>query len=343
MTETTRPTDKMNTLQLQSCCMRSACRSRTLTLIMPPRSSIPVAPIVPTITIQPSTSAQSPNSNSPPFYSTPQARPFSVLNRPPPNYPGHVPLTGFERAALAVGSGVLSFLDPRRGDLIAALGEATATPYFANRLRRAMLADATGRRILRDRPRITSTSLDLPRLRTLPPSTVGATYVAWLDREGVTPDTRAGVRYVDDEECAYVIQRYRESHDFYHALTGLPVVREGEVALKAFEFANTLLPMTGLSVLAVATLKPAERGRFWSIYGPWAVRNGLRSEEVINVYWEEELETDVDVLRARLNIEAPPDLRDIRKRERARRKSTKEATVAVAVAYVAGAPPVAAQ
>lgn len=268
----------------------------------------------------------------------PQDRPFSALNRPPPKYPGHVPLTGIERVALAVGSGILSFLDPRRGDLIAALGEATAAPYFADRLRRAMLADATGRRILRDRPRITSTSLDLPRLRSLPPSTVGATYAAWLDREGVTPDTRAAVRYVDDEECAYVIQRYRESHDFYHALTGLPIVREGEVALKAFEFANTLLPMTGLSVFAVATLKPAERRRFWTVYGPWAVRNGLRGGDIINVYWEEELEADVRELRARLNIEAPPDLRDIRTRERVERKRAKEAA-----AGAARAPPVAAQ
>ncbi|KAI1077475.1 coenzyme Q biosynthesis Coq4 [Whalleya microplaca] len=198
-----------------------------------------------------------------------------------------------------------------------------------------MLASPTGRRILRDRPRITSQSLDLPHLRTLPPNSVGGTYVAWLDREGVTPDSRAGVRYIDDEECAYVMQRYRESHDFYHALTGLPVVREGEVALKAFEFANTMLPMTGLSLLAVATLKPAERARFWSVYGPWAVRNGLRSDEVINVYWEEEMETDVDALRARLGIEAPPDLRDIRKRERAEKKRMKEAAAAVAAAAAA--------
>ncbi|KAI0019085.1 Coq4-domain-containing protein [Xylariomycetidae sp. FL0641] len=264
--------------------------------------------------------------------SPPTSRRFSVLNRPPPNYPGHVPLTKIERAALAVGSGVLSFLDPRRGDLIAALGEATASPYFIGRLRDAMLGDATGRRILRARPRITGASLDLARLRALPPRTVGATYAAWLAREGVSPDTRAGVRYLDDAECAYVMQRYRESHDFYHALMGLPVVREGEVALKAFEFANTLLPMTGLSVLAVATLKPAERRRFWEVYGPWAVRNGLRAEEVINVYWEEEMETDVDELRKRLRIEQPPDLRAIRKSEREARKRAKEAAAAQAMA-----------
>ncbi|KAM7183436.1 Coq4 domain containing protein [Rhypophila sp. PSN 637] len=255
-------------------------------------------------------------------------REFSILNRPPPNYPGHVPLTRLEKAGLAIGSGLMSLRDPRRGDLIAAFAEATATPYFIYRLRDAMLSSPVGRRILRDRPRITSTSLNLPHLRSLPPNTVGRTYIDWLDREGVSPDTRSAVRYIDDEECAYVMQRYRECHDFYHALTGLPIVREGEVALKAFEFANTLLPMTGLSVFAAATLKKSERQRFASIYLPWAVRNGLRANEVINVYWEEELERDVEDLRKQLGVEPPPDLRAIRKREREGRKRQKAAAAA---------------
>ncbi|KAK3190683.1 Ubiquinone biosynthesis protein [Lecanicillium sp. MT-2017a] len=250
-------------------------------------------------------------------------RSFSVLNRPEPKYPGHVPLTRIERASLAVGSGVMSLINPYRHDLIAALGEATATPYFIYRLRDAMLASPTGRRILRDRRRISSKTLSMENLRQLPPNTVGRAYVGWLDREGVTPDTRSAVRYIDDAECAYVMQRYRECHDFYHALTGLPVFREGEVALKAFEFANTLLPMTGLSMLAVGTMKAQERSRFWSIYLPWALRNGVRSSEVINVYWEEELESDVDELRARLGIEQPPDLRDIRKKEKEEKKRAK--------------------
>lgn len=187
-----------------------------------------------------------------------------------------------------------------------------------------MLSHPTGRRILRDRPRITSSTLSLAHLRSLPENTVGRAYVGWLDREGVSPDTRAAVRYIDDEECAYVMQRYRECHDFYHALTGLPIVREGEVALKAFEFANTGLPMTGLAVFSVFTLKKKERERFWQIFGPWAVSNGLNAQDVINVYWEEELETDVDELRNRLGIEKPPDLREIRKMERAARKKAKE-------------------
>lgn len=100
---------------------------------------------------------------------------------------------------------------------------------------------------------------------------------------------------------------------------------EGEVALKAFEFANTLLPMTGLSMFAVTRLKPAERKRFFTIYLPWALKNGLKSKEVINVYWEEQLERDVNDLRAEIGIDKPVDLRDIRKRERALRKAQKEA------------------
>jgi ubiquinone biosynthesis protein COQ4 len=209
-------------------------------------------------------------------------------------------------------------------DLIAVFGETTAQPFFITRLRDAMLRSPTGRRILRSRPRMTTTTLSVEHLRSLPPNTVGHAYYSWLRREKLSPGSRAQVRYIDDEECAYVMQRYRESHDFYHALTGLPTVREGEVALKAFEFANLGLPMTGLSVFSVFTLKSAERARFWHTYGPWAVRNGVSAADVINVFWEEELETDVGELRARLGIEKPPDLRDIRKREREEKRRMKE-------------------
>nr|POE90011.1 ubiquinone biosynthesis protein coq4, mitochondrial [Quercus suber] len=257
-----------------------------------------------------------------------RARTFSVLNRPEPRYPGHVPLTLLERGALAIGSAFGSLKDPYRHDLIASLGEATAQPYFAARLRNAMLRSATGRRILRDKPRITSQTLSLERLRRLPENTVGRAYAAWLDKEGVTPDTRDQVRYIDDPEEAYVMQRYRETHDFTHAITGLPVIIEGELAVKAFEFTNTLLPMTALSLVAIVRLKPVERKRFFETYLPWALANGLKAEEVVNVYWEEELETDVDVLRKRLGISVPPDLREIRKKLRDQKRAEKAASEA---------------
>ncbi|KAA8645662.1 hypothetical protein EYZ11_002487 [Aspergillus tanneri] len=249
---------------------------------------------------------------------------FSLFSRPSQQYPGHVPLNFVERGALAFGSAFGALLNPRRADLIAACGEATATPYFIYRLRDAMLSDPTGRQILRDRPRITSDTLPLPYLRSLPENSVGRTYAAWLDREGVSPDTRDDVKYIDDEECAYVMQRYRECHDFYHAVTGLPTFVEGELALKGFEFLNTLIPMTGLSMFASVRLKPAERERLFSLYLPWAVRSGLSSKELINVYWEKILEKDVDELRRELGIERPPDMREIRRMIREQRKREKQ-------------------
>lgn len=187
-----------------------------------------------------------------------------------------------------------------------------------------MLSDPTGRRILRDRPRMTSETLRLPYLRSLPENSVGRAYATWLDREGVSPDTRDSVQYIDDEECAYVMQRYRECHDFYHSVTGLPIFVEGELALKAFEFLNTVLPMTGLSLFAFVRMKPAERERFFSLHLPWAVRSGLASKELINVYWEEILEKDVDEFRREMGIERPPDLRQIRRMIRQQQKREKE-------------------
>lgn len=254
-----------------------------------------------------------------------QRRSFSILNRPQPNYPGHVPLTSVERVGLALGSALTSLINPYRHDMVAACGEATAQPFFISWLRNRMLTDPTGRRILRERPRITSKTLPLEMLRQLPEDSVGRTYAAWLDREGVTPDTRDAVRYIDDEEEAYVMQRYRECHDFYHAVTGLPVWVEGEIGLKAFEFANTGLPMTGLSLAAIIRLKPAERQRMFQIFLPWAFANGWKSKDLINVYWEEELKTPVIELRHRLGIEQPPDLRAIRRKLRDERRAAKAA------------------
>lgn len=192
----------------------------------------------------------------------------------------------------------------------------TAGPLL-ERLRDKMLADETGRRILRDRPRITSKSMPLSTLRSYPENTVGRTYAEFRERFHLNPDERDAVRYIDNEECAYVMQRYRECHDIYHAVLGLPPsFVEGELALKAFEFVNTGLPMTALSLFAVARRKPKERDRFFRTYLPWALNCARRSKPLINVYWEEELRTNTDVLLARLDLEKPPDMQDLRRRAR---------------------------
>lgn len=233
-------------------------------------------------------------------------------------YPRHVPLNTLQRVLLFGASGLAAVLNPRRHDLVATFGEMTMQPYFAERLRKEMLSDSVGRQLLRERPRITSESLDIEYLRGLAPETVGRQYVDWLDREHVSPDTRLDVRFLDDPECAYVMQRYRECHDFYHSITRLPVFMEGEIAVKAFEFANLGIPMTGLAAFSepLKLKKQAAKDRMWNIYIPWALANGAFSKSLINVYWEKQLERNADELRAELGISLPPDLRTLRKRHR---------------------------
>ena len=120
------------------------------------------------------------------------------------------------------------------------------------------------------------------------------------------------------------MQRYRECHYIYHSILDIPAFIERETALKPFEFANTGLPMEALSMFAVVRLKSEERGRFFNMYLLWAVRNGMRSEPIIEAYWEKELFMDVDVLLRRLQIERPPDLRSIRRTERLKKKAKKD-------------------
>jgi ubiquinone biosynthesis protein COQ4 len=114
------------------------------------------------------------------------------------------------------------------------------------------------------------------------------------------------VHYIDDPELAYVMQRYRECHDFYHALCGLPVSVEYELALKVFEFANLGLPSAALSTAAVVRLNATKRARFLSEYVPWALRCGSASRSMITVYWEERWAQDLRVLKEELGIWDPP-------------------------------------
>lgn len=230
---------------------------------------------------------------------------------PPPAgkklYETHIPISKIERTVLTAASAVAALNNPLRGDMIATLGEATGR-VFLTRMRDQMLASDVGRRILRERPIINTKTLDFETLKkTCAPGTFGQTYISWLEAEGVTPDTRCDVKYVDDEELAYVIKRYREIHDFFHTLTGLGVTVEEEIALKWFEWAQTGLPMTMLaSVFGPLRMTWPERKRLYTGYVPWALQCGASCTPLMNVYFEEHFHTPLDEFRKQLGITLPP-------------------------------------
>ncbi|KAL2100400.1 hypothetical protein ACEWY4_004794 [Coilia grayii] len=223
-------------------------------------------------------------------------------------YPGHIPTTPVQKALLAVGSGAAALQNPYRHDMVAVLGETTGHLALV-RLRDRMRNDPEGYAILTERPRIRLSTLDLAHLAALPEGSFGREYLRFLDENRVTPDTRADVKFVDNEELAYVMQRYREVHDLLHTLLGMPTNMLGEVAVKWFEAAQTGLPMCILgAALGPLRLSSSRLRTLAASLGPWALRSGSRARCVLSVFYERRWDQSLDELREELGIEPPPPL-----------------------------------
>lgn len=164
----------------------------------------------------------------------------------------------------------------------------------------------TGRLVLSEQPRITNASV--AHAWDLPEGTFGAAYAQFMGSRNFQADERPPVRFIDDPELAYVVARAREVHDFWHVLFNCPTSVFGETALKALEFVQTGMPMTGLAVVAgVSRMKRTDRDRLVKEYLPWAVRAGARSADLMCIYYEKHFDEDLEELRARWRITmAPP-------------------------------------
>ncbi|AWP15319.1 Ubiquinone biosynthesis protein COQ4 -like mitochondrial isoform 2 [Scophthalmus maximus] len=221
-------------------------------------------------------------------------------------YPGHIPTTPTQKALLAVGSGVAALQDPYRHDMVAVLGETTGHMALVN-LRDRMRNDPEGYTILTERPRIRLSTLDLSKMASLPDGSFGREYLRFLEDNHVTPDSRADVKFVDNEELAYVMQRYREVHDLLHTLLGMPTNMLGEVAVKWFEAAQTGLPMCALgALLGPLRLNTSRLQTLFTSLGPWALQNGWQARCVLSIFYERRWEQSVEELRQELNIDPPP-------------------------------------
>ena len=249
-------------------------------------------------------------------------------------YAGHVPTTLFEKALLASSSAIRALADPRDARLVGVVGEATGHAALL-RMRTRMRQHPVGRAILKERPVVSEATVPTSWLRSLPEHTFGAEYAKYLDKHGFSPDERPSVRFVDDEELAYIILRYRQArrhptagaataevvhrarvphqvHDFWHVLLGLPPSMVGEVALKWAELAQTGLPMCALGAFAGgARLAPQKLALVVRHVLPWAARHAAGGADLMCVYYERELERPLDELRheLRLTMPLPPSRR----------------------------------
>ncbi|KAF5786197.1 putative ubiquinone biosynthesis protein Coq4 [Helianthus annuus] len=124
-----------------------------------------------------------------------------------------------------------------------------------------------------------------------------------------SPDDRPPVRFMETEELAYVAMRAREVHDFWHTLFNLLTNLIGESALKVIEFEQILLPMYFLSVIVgTEQFNAKQRSLFYKHYFPWAVQAGMKSTDLMYVYYEKHFHEDLEVVRRRWGIIPAPSV-----------------------------------
>lgn len=184
---------------------------------------------------------------------------------------------------------------------------------------------------MRDRPLISSKTIDLIKLKSLRRGTLGREWVEWLEQGGVTPDTRHEVTHIDSPTLAYTMTRYRQTHDLYHTLFSLPPTLPYELTLKVLELSNMSLPVAGLSSAFGPLRMTAGRRQAWrEDWVPWALRQGTLAPPLVGIYWEKRWEQGLADLRqelgvARMNnggvISRWKSYREIRETEKALRRS----------------------
>ncbi|XP_015781006.1 ubiquinone biosynthesis protein COQ4 homolog, mitochondrial [Tetranychus urticae] len=217
-----------------------------------------------------------------------------------------IKITPLQRTLLAIGSSAVALIDPFRDDMVAVSGEVMGQQAL-KRMWKNMASDEEGSKILADKPRINSSQIDLKYLESLPVNSLGHQYVKFLKDNNISCDTRKEVKFVDDPELAYVMQRYRETHDLVHLLLHMPTNMLGEVVVKWVEAIQYNLPMCwGAAVFGASRLKPKQRAKYTSTHLDWAIQAGKQSHYLLNIYFEKRWNQDIENLRQELNIPSPP-------------------------------------
>lgn len=217
-------------------------------------------------------------------------------------------LSGLQRALLIPYFSAQSLLQPTRGEFIAGLGDVTSSRETLRTLKKKILLTPNGQKLFEDKPIITESSLNYPFLRTLPDNTLGREYVRFMDEHGFSADERSKVNFHVDPDEAYLIARYRQIHDFWHVLSGLPISIFGELALKSLEYHATGLPVAKLgSTFGQLRLSMRERDELNRVFLPWGRNTGIKCGPSLIAYrYENNLDKDLDLVRQELGFVKAP-------------------------------------
>lgn len=167
------------------------------------------------------------------------------------------------------------------------------------------VSDADLAELLRVRPELCSQQVDYDALRALPRHTLGGAYAAHLDENGLSADYQAALtRYVDDDDMAYLMRRFRQTHDVWHALIGLGIQGHEEVIVHAFSWGQLRLPVSAMVVLFGGIKHLVLEARWTALRHALleAYEIGRDAAPLLPVHWEAMWEEPLDDVRARYNL-----------------------------------------
>lgn len=226
-------------------------------------------------------------------------------------------LSTLERLRLTLSSAALAAVNPSRADMVALVGDLTSGPML-QRLVTRIKSTPEGHEMLASLhpTRFPANGRDsIVQLRELKDGSLGREYARFMDVRKFSPESRDAVRFVDDAQHRWVLQRYRDVHDLWHVLTGMPTTLLGEVAQKWFEAAHTGLPVATMSaVVGPVQLSTRQKRVLVTKLVPWAVSCGAKADNLLAIRYEDYLEVGVDELRMKWGITVPNvDFKSFRK------------------------------
>src|SRR5215212_9524813 len=206
-----------------------------------------------------------------------------------------------------VGLAVVRMLgDSTKTEEIHRVEEITGRPRYRT-LVRELAETPEGRRLLAERPELRSDRVDYDHLRRLPASTLGGRYARHLDDNGITADYQAApTHHADDPDMAYLMRRFRQTHDVWHALLGIGIAGHEEVLIHWFSYGQLRLPVSAL-VMVFGSMKHIVLEQRWGTLRHSmleAYRVGRDAAPLLGVRWEDLWDQPLDRVRATYRVRA---------------------------------------
>tara|TARA_B100000767_G_C19755435_1_gene532753 strand:- start:436 stop:1254 length:819 start_codon:yes stop_codon:yes gene_type:complete len=173
---------------------------------------------------------------------------------------------------------------------------------------RRMASDPQGQRLVRERVPLPAGILKPEFYQNFPVGSLGRIYFEHCDTLGLDPEflsiesAKVSDTLPITETHRYVYYRHRDSHDFWHVLTGYGTDMAGEAGIIGWTFAQTGNRAYGLIALLNATLC-ATRGRFDVFKTAWSgFLHGKKSPLLMVIDWEGYMDMPIDVVRKSIGL-----------------------------------------